>query len=144
MNLTHAVIVALVASSPLWVAAQDSARQDGRWEVTVEMEMPGMPMKMPAQTITRCVTKEEAADPQKALPQAGRNTTADSCKVSDYKMVGNTVTWAMKCGPPEQMSGTGEIVYDGNSYKGTMKMSMATGQTIVMKHSGKRLGDCTK
>ena len=144
MKLTNAVIFALVASSPLWVAAQDSARQDGRWEVTVEMEMPGMPMKMPAQTITRCVTKEEAADPQKALPQGGRNATANSCKVSDYKMVGNTVTWAMKCDPPEQMSGTGEIVYDGNSYKGTMKMSMAAGQTIVMKHSGKRLGDCTK
>ena len=68
MKVTDAVIFALVASSPLWVAAQDSARQDGRWEVTVEMEMPGMPMKM----------------------------------------------------------------------------SMAAGQTIVMKHSGKRLGDCTK
>ena len=144
MKVTNAVIVALVASSPLWVAAQDSARQDGRWEVTVEMEMPGMPMKMPAQTITRCVTKEEAADPQKALPQGGRGAAADSCKVSDYKMAGNTVTWAMKCGPPEQMSGTGEMVYDGDSYKGTMTMSMATGQAIVMKHSGKRLGDCTK
>ena len=143
MKVTNAILVALVASGPLWATAQDRARQDGRWEVTVEMEMPGMPMKMPAQTITRCVTKEEAADPQKALPQGGRGT-ADSCKVSDYKMAGNTVTWAMKCGPPEQMSGTGEMVYDGNSYKGTMTMSMAAGQTIVMKHSGKRLGDCTK
>jgi hypothetical protein len=108
------------------------------------MEMPGMPMKMPAQTVTRCVTPEEAADPQKALPQAGRNTAPNACKISDYKTVGSTVTWSLKCDPPQEMTGTGEIVYSDNAYKGTMKMTMAGGQAMTMKYSGKRLGDCTK
>ena len=146
MKLTNAAIVALVLTTPASVIAQEGPRKDGQWEVTVEMDMPGMPFKMPAQTAKRCVTKEEAEDPQKALPQAqtGRNTNPNSCKVSDYKAVGNTVTWAMKCEPPQEMSGTGEITYTENAYKGTMKMQMAGGQAMTMKYSGKRLGDCVK
>ena len=140
MKLKSAVICALVGSSTLWVAAQEGPRLDGRWEVTVEMEMPGMPMKMPAQTMTRCVTKEEAADPQKALPQGDPKA---SCKISDYKVAGNKLTWAMKCDAPQPMSGAGEMVYEADAYKGTVTMDMA-GHTMAMKHSGKRLGDCTK
>jgi Protein of unknown function (DUF3617) len=144
MKLTNAALCALVALIPVSAFAQSGPRQDGKWEVTVEMEMPGMPIKMPPQTMTRCVTREDAADPQRVVPQSGRNTKASSCKVSDYKMVGNTVTWSMKCAPPEEMSGTGEMVYGDGTYKGTMKMSMANGQTMIMKHTGKRVGDCTQ
>jgi hypothetical protein len=118
MRMTIAAACAIVLSvSSLSLAAQ-GPRQDGRWEVTVDMDMPGMPMKMPTQKVTRCVTKEQAADPQKAVPQATKE--AGACKVSDYKTVGNTVSWAMKCEGAQPMTGTGELVYEGESYKGTM------------------------
>jgi hypothetical protein len=41
------------------------------------------------------------------------------------------------------MTGSGEFVYAGETYTGSMKMS-TRGQDITMKMSGKRLGDCAK
>jgi hypothetical protein len=41
------------------------------------------------------------------------------------------------------MSGSGEVVYSGATFEGLMKM-VHGGQTMTMKYSGKRLGDCTK
>ena len=61
----------------------------------------------------------------------------------DYKVAGNKVTWSMKCEGPEAMSGTGEITYGENTYDGVMKMERQ-GQTMMMKYTGKRLGDCVK
>jgi hypothetical protein len=105
------------------------------------MDMPGMPMKMPAMTTTQCITKEQAEDPQRSVPQ-GRGAP-NNCKVFDYKVAGNKVTWSMKCEGPEAMSGTGEITYGENTYDGVMKMERE-GQTMTMKYTGKRLGDCPK
>ena len=144
MRLSTALAFALVLAASVPLAAQ-APQQDGRWEVKMDMDMPGMPVKMPTQTITRCVTKEEAADPQKAVPDAsGGRGNAGACKVSDYKTVGNTVSWVVKCEGAQPMSGTGEIVFAEGAYKGAMKMSMAGGQTMTMNMAGKRLGDCTK
>jgi len=68
---------------------------------------------------------------------------AGCVKVSDDKVTGNKVTWSMKCEGPEAMSGTGEITYGENTYDGVMKMERQ-GQTMTMKYTGKRLGDCLK
>jgi hypothetical protein len=140
MTLRSAWVVAGVLALAGSLVAQGSVRRDGRWEVKMEMQMAAM--TMPPQTLTQCVTKEEAADPQKGLPQTGRGASPSDCKVSDYKVVGNKVTWSMAC-EKEKMSGTGEFVYAGDTYTGTMKMN-AQGQEMTMKYSGKRLGDCTK
>jgi hypothetical protein len=115
-------------------------RRDGRWQVTIEMQMAGM--TMPPQTATQCITPEDAKDPQKAMPQGGRGATPGDCKISDYKVDGNKVTWSMSCAR-DKMSGSGEFLYSGDTYTGIMKMS-AEGQEMTMKYSGKRLGDCTK
>jgi hypothetical protein len=105
----------------------------------MDMQMAGM--TLPTQTMTQCVTPQQAGDPLKAIPQGrgGRGPSGD-CKVSDYKIDGNKVTWSMTC--PE-MTGAGEFVYAADAYTGTMKMNMQ-GQEMVMKYAGKRLGDCTQ
>lgn len=141
MSVRHAVLVAIALGLSVSTLAQ-GPRRDGRWEVKMEMEMPGMPMKMPPMTSVQCITKEQAEDPQRTVPQAGRGAQ-NNCKVSDYKVVGNKATWSMKCEGPEAMSGTGEITYGENTYEGVMKMDHQ-GQAMTMKYSGKRLGDCTK
>jgi len=142
------VAVATLIGCSLVVLAQE-ARRDGKWEVKTEMSMTGMNMQMPATTTTQCVTKEEAADPQKSAlaAPAGRGGAQDDCKVADFKMVGNKVTYTMKCTTPQPMTGSAEIVYGVDKYDGTMKMDMARGgqtTTMTMKYSGKRLGDCVK
>ena len=52
-------------------------RRDGKWEVKMQTEMPGMPMQMPPVTLTQCITKEQAADPQKSMPQVGPGGRGD-------------------------------------------------------------------
>jgi hypothetical protein len=122
-------------------------RRDGRWEVSIQMNMPGM--QMPAMTTTQCITKEEASDPMKSVPQGpnGRGGMPSNCKMGDYKTEGNTVTFSMKCDAPQAATMTGEFVYGDGTYEGTMKMDMDRGgqpMSMTMKYSGKRLGDCTK
>ncbi len=140
MKFGNAACITVVVGLSVAALAQ-APRRDGRWEVKMEMEIPGMPMKMPAMTTTQCITKEQAEDPQRSVPQ-GRGAPAN-CKVSDYKVTGNKVTWSMKCEGPDAMSGTGELTYGENTYDGVMKMERE-GQAMTMKYTGKRLGDCPK
>jgi Protein of unknown function (DUF3617) len=142
---TRTALALVVAASILSLSlAAQGPRRDGRWEVKMEMDMPGMPQGMPPITTTQCITPEDAKDPQKAMPQGrGGRGASDNCKVSDYKVDGNKITWAMKCEGPQPMTGTGEFVYAADTYTGTMKMDRG-GQMMSMKYSGKRLGDCVK
>ena len=135
------VLVLLVGVS----AAAQSPIRPGRWEVVMQMDMPNMPVKMPEMKTTQCETPEQAKDPASTLPsgpQAGRGGKSD-CKVSDYKVSGQTVTWKMACTMPQPITSTGEMTFTDDSYAGTMKMSTAQGE-MNMKVSGTRLGDCTQ
>lgn len=160
MKIACALVSASVLAMSLPVFAQAGGpRRDGNWQITVQMEMPGMPagMTMPPQTMTQCITPQDAADPSKTIPQQpqGRGGAAQSdCKVSDYKTEGNKVSWKMTCTTPRPVTGTGEFVYEKDSYTGTMTMDMGAGagrsgaaggaMTMKMNYTGKRLGDCTK
>ena len=134
------IAVTLVLAGTALSAQGSAPRRDGNWEVRIEMQMPGMPMNMPAQTVMQCITPQQAADPQSMAPPSGRGQ--NSCKVSDYKMEGNKVTFSLSC-PNEGMTGTAEFIYTADTYAGTMKMNMQ-GQSMSMKYDAKRLGDCTR
>jgi hypothetical protein len=138
-----AVALVLVGTVAALALAQ-GPRRDGEWEVKAEMSMPGMPMNMPPMTSKQCITPAEAADPQKAMPPQGRGANPNDCKVSDYKVDGNKVTWSMACEGRQPMTGKGEIVYTENAYTGTMTMDMQGRGGMTMKYTGKRLGDCKK
>ena len=58
-----ALVIALVVLATAVTALAQSPMRPGRWEVSMEMEMPGMPMKMPAMKTTQCVTPEQVKDP---------------------------------------------------------------------------------
>lgn len=112
----------------------------GRWEIATQMDMPGMPMKLPPQKVVQCITKEQLENPGGAVPGAA-DPKKNTCKVSDHKVSGNKITWTMSCAAPQEMNGTGEIIVDGDTYTGTMKMTNAQG-TMTMKYTAKRLGEC--
>ncbi len=147
MTLLNILTVSALALTSALVFAQQP-RRDGNWEIKMEMGMEGMPQGMPPITTTQCVTKEQAEDPSKMLPQGpGRGNNMGDCKVSDYKYVGNKATWSMACTGQMPMTGNAEIVYGNDSYAGTMKMITSRGgqsQTMTMKYDAKRLGDCAK
>ena len=134
-----AVVLAFVAAAS-HAAAQNPMRP-GRWEVTMQMDMPNMPVQMPAMKNAQCVTQQQIDSPNRALP-SGPTKNPNDCKVSDYKVSGSTVTWTMACSGQQPMTGTGEMRFNGDTYDGTLKMMMGV-QEMGMKFSGKRLGDCT-
>ena len=111
--------------------------QEGLWEITTTMEMPGMPGDMPPMTQTHCITKEDLQNEEKIIP---RNEAG--CRLTGHNITGNRVTWTVEC---DEGSGTGEMTFDSNSYQGTMTMMMrgeGGAQQMNMRFSGRRLGDC--
>jgi hypothetical protein len=143
MKAMSVVVVAmLIGATDL---AAQSPMRPGRWDMTIQMQMPNMPVQMPETKTTQCITPEQSKDPANTLgrgPQAGRGASQD-CKVSDYKVSGNTVTWKMTCSTPQPMTSTGEMTFTDDSYVGTMKMNMPQGD-MSMKLTGKRVGDCVQ
>jgi hypothetical protein len=140
MCLRHGLTMALCIFSTLMLAAQQPMRE-GNWEITMQMQIPNMPAPMPETKVTQCVTAEQLKDPASALPGVLGNN--ESCKMTDYKVSGSTVTWAMACSAPQVMTGSGELTFVGDTYTGTVTMNTGQGD-LAVKTAGKRLGDCVK
>ena len=147
MKQSHRLVTSFIATfTLLFVASAPSAApnmKEGLWEVTVKMDMPGMPGNMPAQTTQRCITAKDMEDPRKVGPANDRGS--DTCEVTNYKMQGNTASWNMSCKGPEQMTGSGTIKYEGDRYSGVNRMSMKQGNDtmqMTMNYSGRYLGAC--
>lgn len=146
MKVASFVPLALLTLAISWsaVAQSPSPMRAGNWEVTVKMNMPGLPMEMPPIKHNECVTEAMVRDPQWAMPKGGvTGEGANDCKVSDYKLAGNTATWRLTCTKPTPITGIGEIAYAGDTYKGTMTLDMG-GQKMAMAYDARRIGDCTK
>ena len=125
------VVVALVA--PQTALAQGT---DEQWEITSKMEMPGMPMAMPAQVTKASVGKNAKDDDY--IPKQG------DCKVVDSKRVGNKLTYKMTCAGSDPSTVDGEALFGTGTYDGKMRMTMTkTNQSMQMTYSGKRVGSCT-
>lgn len=134
-------LLPLVALSPAPASAAPAAMQPGLWEITMKMEMPGMPIAMPPQTIQHCYTKKDLEDGKNTVPQSEDK----NCKITDYKIQGNTVTWSVICTGENAMSGSGTMTMAATSYSGMIKAKMKEGgQTMEMTQrlAGKRLGEC--
>ena len=140
MKLIPAAAVVLSVVATASSAAAQSPMRPGRWETTMQMDMPNMPVQMPLAKATQCVTQEQIDSPGRGLPNGPGNKPND-CKVSDYKATGSTVTWNMACAS-QDMTGSGELRFNGDTYEGVVKV-MAQGKEMAMKFTGKRLGDCT-
>jgi hypothetical protein len=134
----------LIVCSALLLAVAGSAfaagpQKPGKWNIKMQMEMPGMPFKMPPVNVDVCLTEEDLKDPEKSVPKDPKA----SCKLGDYKVDGNKVTWTVDC-PKEKMKGNGEITYSDTSYTGWMKMTVGEDQEMTTKYTGTWKGECTK
>ena len=136
MKFRNLALFVLVCALVLPAYAAGPAKA-GKWQTTIEMEMEGMPMKMPPVTNTHCITKEQADSAENAIPKSDRQT---DCTFSDVKVDGNTVSWKMNC-EKQGMTGTGTVTYASDSYTGRMDMKVQD-QAMHMKYSGKYLGAC--
>lgn len=133
-SLLVGVVALCLVAAP--VLAQPP-RVDGDWDVKVSMDMGGKMMEM---SNRQCVTKEQAADPARAVPTGPQ--AQSGCKMVSHKVTGQIVTFSMTCDGPAQVKTDGELVYKGDTYTGTITTTSG-GRSMVMKMVGKRLGDCT-
>jgi hypothetical protein len=131
---TGALLFLLVPlATPLPASAQG---KDDLWEVSSKMEMPGMPMAMPAQVHRVCVAKTHKDED--LVPKQ------DNCRMMDSKRAGNKFTYKMECAGSDPSTIVGEMTFGSNAYDGQMRMTMTkTNDTMNMALSGKRVGDCT-
>ena len=130
------ISVVLLASLSISIAGSGPNMQEGKWEVTTRMEMPGMSISMPEVTSTQCLTKKDF------VPQGSQQ--GQECKIIKTKVDGNTVTWTVKCsGQGGEVTGTGRMTYSGSSLKGTIEMTMVQSNTKMISYiNGHRIGDC--
>jgi hypothetical protein len=113
--------------------------EDGMWEITMKMEMPGMPTEMPPVTFSQCLTKKDS------IPQ--KKDRNEDCKIVSSSVDGNTVTWVAQCRIKDgTVDSTGKITYKGNGFDGVIKAVMNTKNTGTMeinqRMTGKRTGPC--
>jgi hypothetical protein len=109
---------------------------DDLWEISSKMEMPGMPMSMPAQVVRVCAAKNAKDD--EFIPKQG------DCKVVDSRRTGNTLTYKMTCSSPEPSTVEGETRFGSGVYDGKMRMTMtSSNHSMQMTYSGKRVASCT-
>jgi hypothetical protein len=143
--LLLALVCAFAFALPSFGA--DNPQKPGRWEITTDIDMPGMPMKIPPTTRTVCVTKEDIEkNPERTIPKPQKRGGGEreDCKISDYKVDKNTVSWTVKCEGEHPLTGNGKMTYEAESFNGVTEMKMGDREMkVVMK--GKFLGgECSK
>lgn len=135
--MNYKIIIAITALSSLLFLQPISAMDmnEGMWEITTRMEMPGMPMEMPAIKNTQCLTSKDS------VPQ-DKDPNAKDCKIEKTDVQGDTITWEVHCisdGKP--VKSTGRITYKGDTFDGETIMAM-DGMNVTQKMKGHRIGDC--
>lgn len=107
------------------------------YEVTTRMEMAGMPMAMPAQSMRVCGPAEGSNE--KMVPTQG------DCKMTDQKTVGNTFSFRMACSGKDGMNGEGEFEHFADGYRGRIAATSGSGADraeFKMNFEGKLIGEC--
>lgn len=139
-------LLALLALAAMPALAGESPMKPGMWEVTTEMNMQGVPYKMPPMTFKHCVTPEMLAKDQGLGEQ--KSPPGSHCERTKMKISGSQAEWAVSCTGKTEMSGSGTLTWDSpDSYHGETHLTMdMNGHTtnVTQTMQGKRLGQCSK
>ena len=136
MSIRIISLFVFVGLSHIAVAAPDM--KEGLWEVTIKMNVPNMPMEMPANTVKQCITAQDL------VPKTGRQD--GNCTV-EHDTNGNTVAWNVECQSDSgKMQGHGKITYKNESFSGQFVSQMPNAGMgtveMTMQMSGRYIGAC--
>ena len=126
-------IALTLAAAPL--SAADRIRA-GQWEFSTTRA------KGEAILSKHCITADEAASANGDANTARAYTekqAAGRCKVTDYKVAGASVSYAMTCGP---RSIRATATYHGDTFEGDQFTKDEGGPEIVSHVKARRVGNC--
>lgn len=129
----------LLALSAASLSILGPARADAPgvlWESTSQMVMVGMPFSPPPNKVKFCAAADSSQPPPSPPGQ--------NCTVSNMQREGSKVTWDTQCTGEMEMTGHGEINYEGtDAYAGEINLS-AEGVNMKITLSGKKIGECDR
>jgi hypothetical protein len=131
-NALLAAIALTLAAAPLSAADR---MQTGQWEFTSTANGE-------THTFKHCVTKSEVGtvngDANSARIKAAKRAGGD-CRITDYRVFGNAVAYAMVCGTTSIQS---KAAYHGDAFEADVKTKAEGAPEIVSHIKAKRLGVC--
>jgi hypothetical protein len=139
--MKKSIAIVFVLLSFMWTACAWAQLKDGLWEITSQVEMKGMPQKMPPTTFRQCITKND--------PVPKSQDKSFECKVTHQKLTGGTVSYTVECkGKEGEMTTTGKNTYAGSTMDGSasvsFKMKGQPEMQMASKTKGKYIGPCPK
>jgi len=137
------VVVALLTVSLVACGCGQSGpnMKEGLWEITIKMDMPGMPVQMQPQTYRQCLTHKDM------VPKTQEQPGQTNCKEVKREIKGDTVSWVIECKAEEgTLTNTGTMTYRGDILEGVVKVRMPDGSKGTMEMTqqmnGKWVGPC--
>jgi hypothetical protein len=126
----------------LFVAtAAQAAIEPGNWEFSLESPLQQSPNGGPV-VKQRCLSPEEAADPQKVLSEA---RGSDKCQLSNVRDSGSDYQFDLACTGNVPVHGSGTVRYTPTSLDGEVDLiGEARGLRLKTRSyvSGRKLGPC--
>lgn len=135
---TSAALCGVMACSPAATAVERPTLRPGRYEVTSEIELPGLAMA--PRTDFECITSEIVRDVRSVLIREG---ATEGCSLSEPVVDGAKVAFVHICVDDDGVERTthAELEIDAEAYSGVMRTELR-GRTTVMKVRGRRVGRC--
>src|ERR1700761_4659654 len=116
-TLGAAATLAVVLAAGRPAAAADHPNvQPGNWQMTMTMEMPGIPMQQPLVT-TQGIKPDQVKD-NEAFVKALHADKKSQCQPSDIKLDSSKLSYKFTCDSGSH--GTAEIEFSGTSYEATI------------------------
>ena len=119
------------------LSSQAQARiKYGLWQITVDVQLDGMPVDTPQETFKKCITRKDLTP--------GDNKDKEGCDKDKVTRKGDTVTWTVRCEKDKHtMKGGGQVVYKGKAMTGHAQFQaggkgLAT-MNMRLQYSGKYL-----
>lgn len=135
-NLATLAALALGLASGGSVLAQ--TQEGSLYRVTTQVEMVGLPFKMPDQTTEVCGPRDHSSE--KMVPHD------ENCSITDFEVEGNVSRYTLVCTGDAELTAKGEFEQlGGDAYRGKMNMVGTSGGQSVemnMRFEGKRIGAC--
>ena len=119
-------------------AALAQPQEGSLYRVTTQVEMVGLPFKMPDQTTEVCGPRDHSSE--KMVPHD------ENCSITDFEVEGSVSRYTLVCTGDAQLTAKGEFEQlGGDAYRGKMNMVGTSGGQSVemnMRFEGKRIGAC--